>query len=69
MSKNDIEETKRFTIDLPDAIVEVFIDPKEKYKPEKGFGYVHGDYVYIYRGKEKKKNPLVPGSKIGRAHV
>lgn len=62
MSKKDIEETKRFTIDLPDAIVEVFIDPKEKYKPEKGFGYVHGDYVYIYRGKEKKKNPLVPGS-------
>ena len=43
MSKNDIEETKRFTIDLPAAIEEVLIDPKEKYKPEKGYGYVHGD--------------------------
>ena len=42
-----------YGIDLEESYVQVF-PMNEKTKPEKGFGYVHDGYVYIYRGKKKK---------------
>ena len=46
-------------IQIGDEFVEVF---PESEKFEKGFGYIHGDMVYIYRGKTKKQDVLKPGS-------
>jgi hypothetical protein len=50
---------KRYTIDLPDAVVEVF---NEGDTWEKGMGYIHDGYVFIYRGKKKKSKALEPAS-------
>jgi hypothetical protein len=46
-------------IQIGEEFIEVF---PEGEKFEKGFGYIHGDYVYIYRGKSKKHDVLQPGS-------
>lgn len=55
------KEIHRYTIDLPDGVVEVFY-PEKNQKFEKGLGYVHDKLVYIYRGKLKKKKNLKPAS-------
>ena len=51
----------RRAIDIHGELIEVF-DFDEKAKHSKGFAYLHDDKVYIYQGKKKKKEALVPAS-------
>ena len=49
----------RYVISLPDSVIEV-LNENEPF--EKGIGYIHDGYVYIYRGKIKKGKDLKPAS-------
>jgi hypothetical protein len=48
-------------IDIKGDLIQVF-KPTDKTKFEKGFGYIHENRVYIYRGKLKRNHACVPAS-------
>jgi signal peptidase I len=59
----EMKVMNRMAIDIHGELIEVF-PYKEGQKMDKGFGYIHDDHVYIYRGKVKpgKSIEMTPGS-------
>lgn len=58
---DETKEMARMAIDIHGELIEVFPeDNKQRF--DKGYGYIHGDRVYIFRGKLKKNKPTIPGS-------
>jgi signal peptidase I len=49
---SEIKVMDRMAIDIHGDLIEVF-PYKDGQKMDKGFGYIHDDHVYIYRGKVK----------------
>jgi hypothetical protein len=61
-NESEIKVMKRMGIEIKGDIIEVF-PYKENQRLDKGFGYIHDDKVYIYRGRLKKvNNEVIPGS-------
>jgi signal peptidase I len=60
---SEIKVMDRMAIDIHGDLIEVF-PYKEGQKMDKGFGYIHDNHVYIYRGKVKpgKSIEMTPGS-------